>query len=220
MNQQEDRKRTPLYNVFQPGLVRGAAKLPFAPHKRYFYVEHPIEGWRVYLRSCAFLHEADAPLDYRRFLVVKRYGGDAKKKTWEPPKGQMEGKDGNRPRTPILRLLEENVRREVEEEAKIKKIQLLHHTGLVFQSQEKDYPANHYFQYHIWQGFVGSDEINKAANEFQWLQEHPAAFARLRKDRREKDALAWFDPKHTLMMGKWSPSIVAMYLSSNLELIG
>ena len=214
MNQQDGGAKAPLYDIFQPGLLRGSAKLPFAPHKRYFYVEHPTEGWRVYLRSCAFLHEAGAPLDFRRFLVVKRYEGDTKKKTWEPPKGQMEGKDANHPRTPILRLLEENVRREVEEEAKLRSILHLHHTGLVFQSQERDYPAKHFFQYHIWQGFVDPDEINKAAAEFEWLRAHPAAFARLRKDKREKDAMTWFDPKHTLLMGKWSPSLVAMYLGS------
>ena len=43
-------------DVFQPGLIRGAASLAFAPHKRYFYVEHPEEGWRVYLRDGTFIH--------------------------------------------------------------------------------------------------------------------------------------------------------------------
>lgn len=207
-------QQTPILDVFQKGLRRGAAQLPFAPHKRYFYVEHPTEGWRVYLRACCFLHEADTPFDQSRFLVVKRYEGDPKKKTWEPPKGQMEGKDGVTRRVSILRLLEENVQREVEEEAKIKKIVSLRHTGLVLQSQEPDYPANHYFQYHVFQGFVEPETIAAAAAEFQWLKEHPAAWARMRKDRREKDDLAWFDPKKTALMGRWSPTLVAMYLSS------
>lgn len=204
-----------LLDVFQAGLVRGAAALPFAPHKRYFYVEHPTEGWRVYLRSCAFLHEAGIPFDRQRFLVVKRTDGEASKRTWEPPKGQMEGKDGLTRKISILRLLEENVCREVEEEAKISKILGLQHTGLVLQGREKDYPPNHFFQYHVWRGFVPAEDIQKAGEEFQWLKEHPAAFARLRKDRREKDDIAWFDPRHTQMMGKWSPSLVALYLSSS-----
>jgi hypothetical protein len=34
----------------------------------------------------------------------------------------------------------------------------------------------------------------------------------MRKDVREKDALAWFDPNHTRMMGRWSPSLLVMYL--------
>ena len=58
MNKINDR---PIFDVFQPGLKRGAASLPFAPHKKYFYVEHPTEGWRVYLRACCFLHEAGVP---------------------------------------------------------------------------------------------------------------------------------------------------------------
>jgi 8-oxo-dGTP pyrophosphatase MutT (NUDIX family) len=204
-----------ILDVFQSGLKRGAERLPFAPHKRYFYVEHPTEGWRVYLRACCFLHEAGFPVQKDRFLVVKRYEGDPKKRTWEPPKGQMEGKDGLRnPKQSVLELLEENVQREVEEEAKIRNIQELRHTGLVLQSQEKDYPKNHFFQYHVFHGFVPLEEIQNAAAEFKWLHEHPAFWQRLRKDKREKDDLAWFSPKHTQLMGKWSPSLVAMYLAN------
>jgi 8-oxo-dGTP pyrophosphatase MutT (NUDIX family) len=205
----------PILDVFQPGLKRGAERLPFAPHKRYFYVEHPTEGWRVYLRACCFLHEAGVPFQKDRFLVVKRFEGDAKKRTWEPPKGQMEGKDGLRnPKASIMKLLEENVQREVEEEAKVREILHLQHTGLVLQSQEKDYPKTHYFQYHVFQGMVRKETILNAAAEFKWLSEHPAYWARLRKDKREKDDLAWFSPSHTLLMGRWSPSLVAMYLGS------
>ncbi len=206
-------KDVPIWDVFQPGLKRGAERLPFAPHKRYFYVEHPTEGWRVYLRASCFLHDEGAPFRKDKFLVVKRFGGDADKRTWEPPKGQMEGKDGLRdPKKPVLKLLEENVQREVEEEAKIRVLHDLKHTGLVLQSQEKDYPKNHYFQYHCFQAFVPSKEILNAAAEFKWLHEHPAAWARLRKDKREKDDLGWFSPKHTQMMGRWSPSLIVMYL--------
>lgn len=203
-----------ILDVFQPGLHRGAARLPYAPHKRYFYVEHPQLGWRVYLRSCAFLHEAAVPFEKERFLVVKRTGGEPSKKTWEPPKGQMEGKDAGRSRVALIKLLEENIRREVEEEAKIQKLLALRHTGMVLQGQEPDYPPNHFFQYHIFQAFVPSDEIAGAAEQFQWIQEHPEAFARFRSDKREKDGLSWFDPKRTKLMGKWSPTIVAQYLAA------
>jgi hypothetical protein len=64
----------------------------------------------------------------------------------------------------------------------------------------------------VFQGFVDPVEIGNAAAEFKWLHEHPAAWARLRKDKREKDDLAWFSPKHTQLMGRWSPSLVVMYL--------
>lgn len=203
----------PILDVFQTGLKRGVEKLPHAPHKRYFYVEHPTEGWRVYLRACTFLHESGIPFNKQRFIVVKRFHGDTSKKTWEPPKGQMEGKDTLKKRSSVYKLLEENVYREVYEESKIKVILGLTHTGLVLQSQEKDYPKNHYFQYHCFQGFVPLNAIIEADAEFKWLHEHPAAWARMRNDFREKDALTWFDPKHTLMMGRWSPTLVAMYLA-------
>ena len=204
----------PLFNVHQPGLKRGAERLPFAPHKRYFYVEHPTEGWRVYLRACCFLHEAGNS-DPQRFLVVKRYGAKPTTKAWEPPKGQMEGKDGlAHPNWSVLDLLAENVQREVSEEAKIKKFENLVYTGLVLQSVEKDYPPNTYFQYHIFQAIVSPMEIQNALQTFQWLNEHPAAFARLRKDKREKDDLAWFNPRTTALMGKWSPSLVVLYLQN------
>jgi 8-oxo-dGTP pyrophosphatase MutT (NUDIX family) len=201
----------PILDVFQSGLKRGAARLPFAPHKRYFYVEHPTEGWRVYLRACTFLHETDQPFQASRFLVVKRFGAKASEKTWEPPKGQMEAKDTSA-RKSVLKLLHENVQREVEEEAKIHKYTNLKHTGLVFQGRENDYPENHFFQYHVFQAFVSPEEIQSALDEFEWLHEHPKAFARLRKDKREKDDLSWFSPRSTRLMGRWSPSIVAMYI--------
>jgi ADP-ribose pyrophosphatase YjhB (NUDIX family) len=212
-------KDVPIFDVFQKGLKRGAERLPFAPQKRYFYVEHPTEGWRVYLRACCFLHEAGEAFQKERFLVVKRYEGDPKKKTWEPPKGQMEGKDGLRhPNKSVLQLLEENVQREVEEESKVREILHLKHTGLVLQSQEKDYPKNHYFQYHVFQGLVRTEEIQNAAAEFKWLHEHPVFWLRLKADKREKDDLAWFSPKHTHLMGRWSPSLVAMYLADKSAL--
>jgi 8-oxo-dGTP pyrophosphatase MutT (NUDIX family) len=199
-------------DVFQPGLLRGAASLSYAPHKRYFYVEHPTEGWRVYLRSAAFLYEANVPFDKTHFLVVKRTGGDTDKKTWEPPKGQMEGKDAGKKLVPIKKLLEENIRREVSEEAKIFKLLHLQHTGMVLQGVEGDYPPNTYFQYHVFQAFVPKRELLEAFGQFDWIQGHPLAFARFRSDKREKDALGWYDGENTKMMGKWSPTLVDMYL--------
>lgn len=203
-----------LFDVHQPGLIRGADRLPFAPHKRYFYVQHPTEGWKVYLRACCFIHE-EGKTDPKQFLVVKRYGAGETTKAWEPPKGQMEGKDGlAHPDWSVLELLTENVHREVEEEAKIRNFQRLQYTGLVLQSVEKDYPPNTYFQYHVFQAIVTPKEIQNALAEFEWLRAHPKYFERLRKDKREKDALAWFDPRRTKLMGKWSPSLVVLYLQN------
>lgn len=203
-----------LYDVHQPGLIRGAERLPYAPHKRYFYVQHPTEGWKVFLRAACFIHEIGVT-DKTQFLVVKRYGAGETTKAWEPPKGQMEGKDSLVHRDwSVLELLTENVKREVDEEAKIRNFQQLRYTGLALQGVEKDYPPNTFFQYHVFQGIVSPLEIQHALAEFEWLNAHPKFFERLRKDKREKDALAWFDPRRTKLMGKWSPSLVALYFQN------
>jgi len=206
-----------LFNVFEPGLLRGDEKLPHAPRKRYFYVEHPVEGWRVYLRSVGMVYEEGAPFDPLRFLVVKRKGASTESKAWEPMKGQMEGKDAQPSSANLIELMAENVRREVEEEAKIKEISNIRYTGLVVQSREPDYPANHYFQYHIFQATVSPERIEEAQERIKWLNDHPSSFNRLPSVLREKDALRWFDPKRTKLMGKWSPSIVALYLQGSKE---
>lgn len=207
---------TKLLNVFQPGLQRGSARLPFAPHKQYFFVQHPREDWRVYMRAACFIHvlKEDGTYDPSDFVVVKKTGSGAQYKVWEPPKGQMEGKDAKPEDAELLALMTQNIRREVEEESKIKKIEKLTYTGLVVQSQENDYPSNHYFQYHIFQAFIKEGELNKAFSTFAWFKEHPAAFSHLRADKREKDDIAFFSPSKTRLMGRWSPSIVALYLQT------
>ena len=112
---------TDIKDIFQPGLLRGGENLPFDPEKKYAFVQHPTEGWRVYLRSCCFVHErpsvkharsqpqelnsnefnsVEKPtptsgecIDTSKFIVVKRSGDPSNTKAWEPPKGQMEYKD-------------------------------------------------------------------------------------------------------------------------------
>lgn len=209
---------TDVHDIFQSGLVRGVERSRLNPRKQYFYVEHPEEGWRVYLRAACFIHDwADAG-NRERFLVVKRTGGDPDKKVWEMPKGQMEGKDagggdGGRQR-PLMQLLKENMRREVAEEAKIHHVREMHHTGLVLQSVEPDYPAGSFFQYHVFSGYAHPNQVRQAEEEFAWLAEHPDAFRRLRSDQREKDAIAWYGEEGSAkkMMGRWSPTLLRLYL--------
>ena len=202
-----------IFDIFQKGLIRGSERLAFDPQKQYAYVEHPTEGWRVYLRSCAFLHSQ--PFHPQRFLVVKKTRSRYTSATWEPPKGQMEGNDMNN-RSSILELLETNALREVEEESHITHIDNLQHTGLVFQSQELNYPDNHYFQYHIFRGIVSHEQVEQSFNTFRWIKEHPKAFSRWRRDRREKDSVAWFDPTKTRLNPRWTPDIVVLYLREGL----
>ena len=196
------------YDVFQEGLIRGAERLPYSPHKQYFYVEHPTEGWRVYLRAACFIHQLYKPFQPAKFLVVKRTGGDPEKATWEPPKGQMEGRDGSN--RPIMQLLKENIKREVDEEAKINFIRDLNHTGLILQDVEPDFPPNTFFQYHVFSGYAHPQQIQKAFEEFDWIAANKEEFMRLRSDKREKDAIAWYDPTKK-MMGRWSPTLLNMY---------
>lgn len=199
-----------LINIFQTGLVRGSAHLPHDPEKAYAYVEHPTEGWRVYLRSALFLHAKNEPFRPTRFLVVKKTGMKGSTKAWEQPKGQMEKKEWTSPS--LMECLLQNALRETEEEAHIEHVIHTRHTGLVLQSQESSYPENHFFQYHIFQGLVEQLELDNAFETFRWMKKHPAAVARWKRDRKEKDALAWYDPRHTRLMGRWSPTIAAMYI--------
>ena len=209
-----------LYDIFQPGLLRGSAKMPFDPTKAYFYVEHPTEGWRVYLRSACFVHERPAdtkPLDVKRFLVVKNRGSAISDKAWEPPKGQMEGKDGLRdPKATMMSLLKENVKREVAEEARVKHLSHLNYTGVVFQGREDDYPPNTYFQYHVFNAVVSKAEWMRASAELEWCRNHPRAFDRMKRDKREKDMIQWYVPSEHKLLGRWSGSIVALYLKHML----
>jgi 8-oxo-dGTP pyrophosphatase MutT (NUDIX family) len=203
----------PIYDVFQKGLIRGAEHLPYDPEKAYAYVEHPVEGWRVYLRNAVFLQEAGTPAD--RFLVFRNSKKGSSKGTWEPPKGQMEGKDLlRRPSEPLVGLLVNALMREVEEEAHITDVQSVKYTGLVFQSKEKDFPENWFFQYHIFQATVSPTVIKETFEAFDWMKQHPKAVARWRRDRKETDAVAWFHPKRTPLNPRWCPTIVFAYLKN------
>lgn len=204
-----------IFDVFQTGLIRGGEKRLFDPSKSYAYVEHPTEGWRVYLRSCIFLHPINEPFDSKHFLVVKRQGARWTTAAWEMMKGQAELKDFKKHMS-VLDLLKENVLRETEEESHITDVRNLKHTGLVFQSQETDYPPGSYFQYHIFQGFITPEQIKQSFNTFKWIKEHPKGFARWRRDRREKDAVEWFNPKITRLNPRWCPDITVLYFR-NIE---
>jgi hypothetical protein len=145
--------------------------------------------------------------------VVKTTDASPLTKSWEPPKGQMEGKDGlKNSKQSLLSIMKENLQREVEEESKITNLKNIKHTGLVLQSKENQYDENTYFQYHIFQAFIDETEYDKAKSKLQWYKEHPAAWKKLRIDEREKDDIDWFSPTRTKIYGRWSPSIVALYL--------
>lgn len=197
-------------NIFAPGLTLGSAHLPYEPAKAYAYSEDPVTGWRVYLRSVAFIHPATGPFRPDRFVVVKKSKRN-KGRIWEPPKGQMEGKDIVVGAT-VMQLLEETVRREVAEEAKISNLLNVRHTGLVFEGVEPDFPPNTYFQYHVFQAFVDAADFTAAEATFSM---EPAAWAALPADQREKDGIGWFIKDKTALYGRWAPGIVNLYLRAH-----
>jgi len=206
-----------MHDIFQRGLIRGAERMPFDPEKRYFYVQHPTEGWRVYLRACCFIHEkpstSEEVIDPMRFVVVKRAHKSAEGKEWEPPKGQMEGKEGLRhPGDSIMTILKYNLKREVLEESRIQNLQNMDYTGIVLEGRERDYPPNTFFQYHVFRATVTTREWMRASEELAWYRAHPAAFEKQKRDKKEKDDISWFNPSETRIMGRWSPKLVAMYL--------
>jgi hypothetical protein len=90
----------------------------------------------------------------------------------------------------------------------------LQHTGLILQNREKDYKPNWFFQNHIFQAFSSVKAIRRGLDWFAWLKLHPKFFERMKRDRKEKDDLRWFDLNETQMMGKWSPSLAAMYIQA------
>lgn len=196
-------------NIFAPGLTLGSAHLPYEPAKAYAYAEDPVTGWRVYLRSVAFIHPATGPFRPDRFVVVKKAKRN-KGRIWEPPKGQMEGKD-IQPDATVMQLLEETVRREVAEEAKITNLLNVRHTGLVFEGVEPDFPPNTYFQYHVFQAFVSDADFAAAEATFS-----TANWAALPPDQREKDGIGWFTKAQTALYGRWAPGIVNMYLRAHI----
>lgn len=202
----------PLYDVHQPGLIRGTEQQAFDSHKRYFFVENPTEKWRVYLRIACFIHEEGNP-DSARFLVVKRTGARDSSAAWECPKGRIEMTSQFATKGTVLDALTDGLFREVSEEAKIDTFQTLTYTGLVFQSRERDYKPNEVFQYHLFRATVSHATLQAAFETFEWFHEHPAAFKRLRKDKREKDAIQWYNPRSTRLMERWAPSLTALYLS-------
>lgn len=203
-----------IHNIYAPGLRRGVESFQHNPSKKVFYVEHPTEGWRVFLRAVCFIHEEGYP-DRRRFIVTRRTGGNSTEKVWEAPKGQMEGKDAQQhPRWPVMKLLKENIKRECKEEAKIERFVSLEPVeGLILQGREQEYPPNYFFQYQVFQGIVKTSVLQKAVDIFAWYKKHPREFQRLSHDDNEKDEITWYSPRGTRIMGRWSPALTKMYLA-------
>jgi hypothetical protein len=113
--------------------------------------------------------------------------------------------------------MQENMVREVDEEARVKSLQMIRYTGLFIEDREVDYKPNTFFQYHIFQAFITPKIYEDAANELQWCREHPVEFDKLSRDKKEKDMIAWYNPKETKLMPRWAPRLVRLYLQAEKE---
>ena len=102
-----------IINVFVPGVERGEEVSDYAKKmgygvKKYFFVSSPKDGWKVFIRACCFIHIKGETFDPSKFVVVKTTDASPITKSWEPPKGQMEGKDGlKNPRQSLMNIMKE-----------------------------------------------------------------------------------------------------------------
>jgi hypothetical protein len=56
------------------------------------------------------------------------------------------------------------------------------------------------------------DDIQKSFDKFDRFRRFPKEFARQSRDKKETDAVAWFNPKMTPLNPRWCPAIVFNYL--------
>ena len=87
-----------------------------------------------------------------------------------------------------------------------------HLPHLIIQSKEEEYGPNDYFQYHVFRAVVKSSVLQRARNIFAYYKERPEEFAALSSDDNEKDAIAFYHSRYTKLMGRWSPTLVRLYL--------
>jgi hypothetical protein len=61
---------------------------------------------------------------------------------------------------------------------------------------------------------ITTETVDSVFDTFAWMKEHPKAVARWRRDRKETDRVAWFEPKDTPLNPRWCPTIVYAYLKT------
>lgn len=199
------------FDIFREDLIRGVSGTENRPEKRALYVEDKETGIRVYIRVVVFIHNLPTS-----FLVVKTTWRKSDDFSWEPPKGGVEGKDIGES-TDLLSILENAVRRETLEEAKISHLDNLHYSGYFFQGKEKEYDNKTFFQYHIFQATVRYDVLNNARKEFEYYRNNREAWDKLPKECKEKNSIGFFR-SDTKIAGRWSPTLVDFYLKNVLKM--
>jgi hypothetical protein len=126
-------------------------------------------------------------------------------KEWEPPKGQMEWKElkaaGHRrgqrvTAEELLNAMRDGVCREVAEEAKIpaSSIRNLHVLPLSYSEPFKGAGPKAFLRYQFWTGEVTAETVAAAQKKLERIVGNPAIQARLAADKKEKDAVGFWEP--------------------------
>ncbi len=183
-------------------------------------------GTKTFLRNIAFLH---APRNPHKIVVVHEWGYPMDHE-WEPPKGQMEWKElkaaGHRRGAKVdgaelWKAMRDGVRREILEEAKIpaRALQNLHVLPVSYTAPFKEAVgvagAGAQFRYQFWTAEVTAATVAAAQKELGRIVGNPAVQARLAADKKEKDAVGFWEPHGHADWGKirgaFSGAMTRMY---------
>jgi len=198
------------WNLDIPGIRFGAHHFRRF-NKVYAYVALPNSDTWVFLRTAAMI-EVEMPPHLRasepHFILVHDVG-NTKKRSWDPPKGQVEYKEfetikihHRSTKTRLHALLKEGVAREVEEESKIKiaDVKDLTELDLVVGGHHDDLPNHFNYQYHLFDGRITYKTYLKAQQALDRLRNNPALTVAMPKDVLEKDRIALWKPSDGLGM--------------------
>jgi hypothetical protein len=178
---------------------------------------------RVFLRNIAFLHP---PSDLSKIVVVREWGTESNRQTWEPPKGQMEWKEfaaaDFKPRqdiTPrqLVAAMRKGLLRELAEEAKLTAADIRDFALLPLSYTEPFEAAgkNAVFRYQFWEGVVTEAAMRRAQGRMEELVGNPETWADIPADKKEKNAVAWWKPTSSeawrRIRGAFSGTMVRMY---------
>jgi hypothetical protein len=194
----------------------------FPSGKDYACLRNDTDGTKTFLRNIGFLH---APRNPRKIVLVHEWEFPMATE-WEPPKGQMEWKEmsaagfrrGQRVGAEdLLAAMRDGVCREIAEEAKIPKTALhnLHVLPLSYSEAFKGAGAGAKLRYQFWTAEVTAATVAKAQKQLERIVGSPAVQASLAADKKEKDAVGFWEPKDAAdwdkIRGGFSGTMTRMY---------
>jgi len=190
------------WNLYVPGIRIGVHDFK-RYNKRYAYVNLPDSDIWVFLRTAIFLEVVGLDNSEPQYVIVHNVGLKDKH-GWDLPKGQVEYKEyetikrhHRTPQTSLRALLKEGIRRELEEEAKIKieNVQNLKElTYLAVAGKHKDLPNHFHYQYHLFEGQIHYSYFNKAKKTLDKMRLNPTMTINMSKDVIEKDNIMLWSP--------------------------